>query len=225
MAGGAVTQTAGEGQAPVRDRYHAGLSREIVVAAAVDLLRTAGTSGFSLRRLAGGLGVDNMALYKHVRNKDDLLGAALADVFKDARPAEDGEWWQQVASIFTEHRRVIHAEPWALAVLLSHGTSSAEPWAGVDEALALLQPRLGAAGAARWMRWLAAYTNGFLLAEPEVSGATASDQIAAERPRVSAAAARNARTGSRDFTAGLQVLVDAMRAEGASREACAAPRT
>ena len=206
-----------QGGRATRERYHAGLSRDAVVDAAVDLLRADGAAAFSLRRLATVLGVDNMAVYKHVRNKDDLLGAALARVFRDARPAGEGPWWEQVARSFAEHRRVLHVEPWALAVLLSHGTSSAEPWAGVDEALALLHPHLGAAASARWMRWLAAYTNGFLLAEPELGGETSTERIDLERPRVSRAAARNARTGDQDFAAGLQILVTAMRAEAESR--------
>lgn len=205
----------GRGRAP-RDRYHAGLHRDAVVTAAVDMLRDGGLAGFSLRRLAGELGVDTMALYKHVRNRDDLLGAALARVFAAARPAGDGTWWEQVAGSFAEHRRVLRAEPWALAVVVQHGTSSAEPWAGVDEALALMEPRLGADGAARWARWLAAYTNGFVLAEAESAPAPGSP-LAAQRPRVAAAATRNAGAGDPDFAAGLDLLVAAMRAEASAQ--------
>ncbi len=211
------TTATGQPDGSRRREYHAGLTRQVVVAAAVDLLRAEGAAPFSLRRLAVQLDVDTMALYKHVRNKDDLLGAALALAFQDARPAGEGAWWEQVSSIFSEHRRVVHAEPWALTVLLSHGTTSAEPWAGVDEALALLQPHLGAAGAARWMRWLAAFTNGFLLAEPALTGAVEVERVRAAHPRVVEAAARNAQSGDSDFSSGLALLVEAMRAEGAAR--------
>ena len=158
-----------------------------------------------------------MALYKHVKNKDDLLGAALAHVFVVARPAGQGEWWEQACHTLREHRRVLRSEPWAFAVMIGQRTKSAEPWAGVDETLALLQPHLGPSGAARWMRLLAAYVNGFLLTEPEMLTPVDGTAVARERPRVGAAAARNAQSGDLDFEAGLAALAVAMRADARAR--------
>jgi AcrR family transcriptional regulator len=202
-----------------RESYHAGLSRDVVVRAAVDLLQRQGLSGFSLRRLAAELGVDSMALYTHVRNKDDLLGAAVAHAFQSARPAGEGEWWEQVRDTFREQRRVIRQQPWVLALMLRGSLDSSEPWAGVEQTLSLLRRHLGAAGAARWARFLAAFTNGFLLAEPDLVDAPEASQIEPRLPAVRDALARNARTGDRDFNLGLDLLVDAMRAEAAARPA------
>lgn len=196
-----------------RDTYHAGLSREAVVRAAVDLLQRQGLSGFSLRRLAGELGVDSMALYTYVRNKDDLLGATVAHAFRSARPAGEGEWWEQVKQTFREHRRVVREQPWVLAVMLGGSLESSEPWAGVEQTLALLRQHLGAAGAARWARFLAAFTNGFLLAEQDLVDGPEATQVEPRFPGVRDALSRNARTGDRDFELGLDVLVTAMRAE------------
>jgi TetR/AcrR family tetracycline transcriptional repressor len=200
-----------------RDTYHAGLSREIVVRAAVDLLRRQGLAGFSLRRLAGELGVDSMALYTHVRSKDDLLGAAVGHTFQSARPAGDGEWWEQVRDTFREHRRVIREQPWVLAVMLSGSLESSEPWAGVEQTLSLLRRHLGAAGAARWARFLAAFTNGFLLAEPDMVDGPDASQVEPRLTGVRDALARNARAGDSDFELGLDLLVTAMRAEATAR--------
>jgi len=200
-----------------RDTYHAGLSREAVVRAAVDLLQRQGLSGFSLRRLATELGVDSMALYTHVRNKDDLLGAAVGHAFQTARPAGDGEWWEQVRNTFREHRRVVREQPWVLAVMLGGSLDSSEPWAGVEQTLSLLRKHLGAAGAARWARFLAAFTNGFLLTEPDLVDGPDASQVEPRFPGVRDALARNARPGDRDFDLGLGILVDAMRAEAAAR--------
>jgi TetR/AcrR family transcriptional regulator, tetracycline repressor protein len=206
-----------------RGTYHAGLSREAVVRGAVDLLQRQGLGGFSLRRLAAELGVDSMALYSHVRNKDDLLGAAVGHAFSSARPAGDGEWWEQVRDTFREHRRVIREQPWVLAVMLSGSLESSEPWAGVEQTVALLRKHLGAAGAARWARFLAAFTNGFLLAEPDLVDSPEASQIEPRFPAVRDALARNARTGDKDFTLGLDLLVTAMRAEAAARPSLRTP--
>ena len=206
-----------------RKTYHAGLSREQVVAAAADLLQREGLAGLSLRRLGAEIGVDGMSLYSHVRNKDDLLGATVALAFRDARPAGEGEWWEQIASVLHEHRRVVRAHPWVLDIVLGHRVQSSEAWTGVEEALALLTEHLGAAGSARWFRLLVAFTNGFLLTERDVpvdgSEAEALEALGQQRPLVADAARRGMRAADRDFAAGLDALVSAMRADAAAHAA------
>ncbi len=54
------------------------LSRELILAAARELVGTEGLAALSLRRLAAGLGVTAPALYAYFGSKDELL-AALAD--------------------------------------------------------------------------------------------------------------------------------------------------
>ncbi|MEU7143683.1 TetR/AcrR family transcriptional regulator [Nocardia sp. NPDC046473] len=49
------------------------LSREAIVEAADQVLRSEGADGLSMRRLAKELGSTPMALYHHVRDKDELL--------------------------------------------------------------------------------------------------------------------------------------------------------
>jgi AcrR family transcriptional regulator len=186
------------------------------VAAAVDLLAREGFEGFSVRRLAGELDVDTMALYKHVRNKDDLLGAVVRSVFSTGGH-QDGEWWEQVATTYRQHRKVIREHPWVLAVMLSSTLESAEPWEMVDRLLALIEPHVGAEGSARWVRRLSAYTNGFLLSEADVVKPSDPSQVVARFPRIAAAAARNGLTADADFDEGLDVLVTAMRDEAAAR--------
>jgi AcrR family transcriptional regulator len=196
-----------------RDTYHAGLSRASVVSAAVERLQLGGLGGFSVRRLAADLGVDSMALYKHVRHKDDLLGAAMRQVFQDVSPRDGGEWWEQVQATYEEHRRVIREHPWVLSVMLGHSLESTEPWGGVEELLALLTKHLGPEGAARWARLLAAFTNGFLLTEPDLVDAPEEGRVGSDLPLVAQALGRNARSGDVDFAHGLQSLIAAMRAE------------
>ncbi len=59
------------GSSPVAERTP--LSRARVLQVAIDLADRDGIEGLSMRRLGQELGVDAMALYRHVRNKDDLL--------------------------------------------------------------------------------------------------------------------------------------------------------
>lgn len=52
------------------------LSRDRILEATLDLVDADGVGAFSMRRLAGELGVSAPTLYWHFRNRDDLLAAA-----------------------------------------------------------------------------------------------------------------------------------------------------
>ncbi|WP_277949954.1 TetR family transcriptional regulator [Bailinhaonella thermotolerans] len=70
------------------------LTRETVVERALDLADREGLDAVTIRRLAGELGVTPMALYWHVKNKDELL-LAMADHAIDlvAARSRPGEPW------------------------------------------------------------------------------------------------------------------------------------
>src|SRR3954468_17677062 len=66
------------------------LNRDRVLQAAVALADRAGIDAVSMRALAQDLGVVPMALYKHVRDKDELLDGmvdVLIDEFESPDPA------------------------------------------------------------------------------------------------------------------------------------------
>lgn len=54
-----------------------GLNRDVLAAAALDIVDAEGLGALSMRRLAARLGVDPMAAYRHVPNKAALLDAVL----------------------------------------------------------------------------------------------------------------------------------------------------
>ncbi|WP_020142830.1 TetR family transcriptional regulator [Terracoccus sp. 273MFTsu3.1] len=66
------------------------LSREQVVATAVDLLRRYGLGDLSMRRLARELGVAPGALYWHVANKQELLVEVADVLLAEIPPPADG---------------------------------------------------------------------------------------------------------------------------------------
>jgi len=72
------------------------LSRQRVAAAALELVEREGLERLTMRRLGADLNVEGMALYTHVRNKDDLLNAVADLVLEDLDVAFDpGRSWQE----------------------------------------------------------------------------------------------------------------------------------
>jgi AcrR family transcriptional regulator len=68
----------------ISDRtYHHGDLRAALVAAALDLLETAGEAALSLRAAARACGVSAMAPYRHFADTEDLLEAVAARGFED----------------------------------------------------------------------------------------------------------------------------------------------
>lgn len=75
------------------------LSREAIVERALEIADAEGIAAITIRRIAKEFGVTPMALYWHVANKDELLGA-MGDRFFDAveLPA-DGEWFERLRRV------------------------------------------------------------------------------------------------------------------------------
>ncbi|KAB7622661.1 TetR/AcrR family transcriptional regulator [Alkalilimnicola sp. S0819] len=65
-----------------RNRYHHGNLRAALIDAALDLLRTAGLEGLSLRAVARGAGVSQTAPYSHFSDKRALLAAVAETGFQ-----------------------------------------------------------------------------------------------------------------------------------------------
>ncbi len=66
------------------------LSRERIVAGAVELLDAHGVGGLTMRGLATHLGSGVMSLYWHVDNKEDVFELALDSCARLPRAAADG---------------------------------------------------------------------------------------------------------------------------------------
>lgn len=67
-----------------RARPKAGLSRERVLDAALDLVDREGVAALTMRKLGAELGVEAMTLYHHVGNKGELLAALVGRVVRRA---------------------------------------------------------------------------------------------------------------------------------------------
>jgi TetR/AcrR family transcriptional regulator, tetracycline repressor protein len=104
-ASGGSRGTAADG--PVR------LSRESIVDACIGLADREGIDAVTLRRLGAELGVDPTAVYRHFRDKDELLTAVadriLAGVLGGFRAS--GEWRRDLREVVLAARRGYLAHP------------------------------------------------------------------------------------------------------------------
>src|SRR3982074_2958742 len=74
------------------------LTRERVMAAAIELADRDGIESISMRKLAQELGVEAMSLYTHVRNKNDLLDGMADAVISQIPVSAEGADWKSATS-------------------------------------------------------------------------------------------------------------------------------
>lgn len=99
------------------------VSRQRALAEAVALADSEGLDAVSMRNLAARLGVVPMALYKHVANKDDLLGGMLDLLIAGYAAPEPGLTWPGTTrSRILAARRSLLAHPWARQVIETRTT-------------------------------------------------------------------------------------------------------
>jgi AcrR family transcriptional regulator len=92
---------------PVKRR---GITRDGVIARALDILEENGFDGLTMRRLAERLGIKAASLYNHVHDKNELL-ALMADAISAAIPDinPSGPWRREVERMSVEVRRTLMA--------------------------------------------------------------------------------------------------------------------
>jgi AcrR family transcriptional regulator len=145
------------------------LTRERVVTEALTVISADGAQALSMRALASRLGVVPGALYRHVRNKDQLhdliLDAVLAEV--DCRTDPALPWTGQAAALAHRLRAVLEDHPGIAALLKTRDPLGPASLALAEAFLASLQAG-GVPGrpAALAFRLIYDYTLGFALADP-----------------------------------------------------------
>ena len=99
--------------------HDATLSRDRIVATAVDLLDSEGVDGLTMRALADRLGSGVMSLYWHVANKDDVFDLALDSVleYREAPSGKDGGWREEAVHILEDWRARMLDHPWSASLL------------------------------------------------------------------------------------------------------------
>ncbi len=96
------------------------LTRQRVLAAAVELADAEGLKALSMRRLAKALGVEAMTLYYHVSNKAEMLNAIVDLVERQIDlPSGSDTWREGLRRVALSYREVHRAHPWAATMALS----------------------------------------------------------------------------------------------------------
>ena len=94
------------------------MNRDRVVQAAVGLSDEGGLDHLSMRKLAEGLDVVPMALYKHMANKEDLLDAMVDVVFGEAEFSGEGADLKTVMRRrAVAMREALLRHPWAIGLM------------------------------------------------------------------------------------------------------------
>jgi AcrR family transcriptional regulator len=98
------------------------ITREDIIRAAIKTIMTSGYEDMTIRSLAARLGVAPMSLYRHIRDKDDLLDEVVDRLLAQAwRPsAAEDDWQAWVIEAAAQMRAFLVSQPAALHVYLSH---------------------------------------------------------------------------------------------------------
>ena len=183
------------------------LSRAQVIEAAIDMVRSGDYHEMTLRSLAERLGVGTMSLYRHVRDKDDILDE-VADRLLEAvwRPRLNPSNWRAWLSNAAERlRNLLVSEPAALHVYLHHPVVSPAAIARMEAMLEVLRGAgLDEGGARRAYAAVHTYTVGFAALQASRQGWVVPEE------GVSSALARQLAgyTTSRQFAEGLGYLLE-----------------
>ncbi|MDX6623006.1 MAG: hypothetical protein QOE75_938 [Solirubrobacterales bacterium] len=145
------------------------LTRERILDTALRVVDADGLGALTMRRLADELGVDPMAIYRHLPGKQALVAALVGRAFSDLRlPAAAGRPWQdRVRAFAAAYRALARAHP---NLVLQIVTDAAAASAAALEASEELYAALEAAGLppssiVRANNLIVDYLNGFALAE------------------------------------------------------------
>ena len=96
------------------------LSRERVLRAAIAHADAGGTETLTMRKLAQGLGVAPMALYRHVANKDDMMDGIVDLIFSEIDlPSSEADWKTAMRQRAISAREVLSVHPWAIGLMES----------------------------------------------------------------------------------------------------------
>ena len=148
---------------------HRGLTRAAIVRRALKIGETEGLDAVSLRRLASEFGVTPMALYRHVRDKQDLTNA-MAELTMEGLDLTVGfrasmSWTDQVRRAMLNFRDQIDERPLALQLQIAYGGDNlAAFWRPVEDVLGiLLSARFKPRDAAKLIRIVTNLLAGYLL--------------------------------------------------------------
>ncbi len=181
------------------------ISRDAIVAAALDLLDREGLTALSMRRLADELGTGAASLYWHVGSKDGLLDLVFDEVIGEGKvPDPDPDRWQdQLKQVARDQRAASLRHPWLVRVSIGRIPMGPNALRYSERILAILRagglpPHLAVQG----YLLLIATINGFTIDE---TGVDDSADPAANTSLTDPESRQRAAAVARDYIASLPV--------------------
>ena len=156
------------------------LNRQMVVAAALGIVDRDGVGGLTMRALGRELGVDPMAAYYHVPNKEAILDGVVEAVWAQLELPEpsDDSWQSQLAEVARSIRTTLSRHPNALPIMATRPNLSTPGFKVVDHTLGiLLDAGLPAKEALEFVNAAAEFLLGHALAETSTTLPPGDDQI------------------------------------------------
>ncbi|HEY3010510.1 MAG TPA: TetR/AcrR family transcriptional regulator C-terminal domain-containing protein [Micromonosporaceae bacterium] len=96
------------------------ITRDVVLAAALEIIDRDGVDALSMRRLARALGRDPMILYRHAPNKAALLDGVAETVLAQLKvDCTDRDWAAQLRTVARDYRRLALAHPHVVPLLVT----------------------------------------------------------------------------------------------------------
>ncbi len=143
------------------------LSRERVLRAAVAVADASGIGALTMRRLGQELGVEAMSIYKHVANKDEILGGIAELVVSEIHLPSAGEDWRDAMRRRSISARAVFARhPWATSLVQSRTNPGPAVLRYMDAAIGSLRGGgFSVAAAAHALALVDSYVYGFALQE------------------------------------------------------------
>jgi TetR/AcrR family transcriptional regulator, tetracycline repressor protein len=117
-----------------------GLNRDAVIERAMTLADVEGLDAVTIRRLGQEFGVTPMALYWHVKNKDELLDAMGDALYADLHvpAADDAPWPERLRAVLEQLVAALRRHPGSLSLAYRRVLTSPAGLAVTEYALALL---------------------------------------------------------------------------------------
>ena len=96
------------------------ITREVVLAAALEIIDRDGADALSMRRLAAALDRDAMIVYRHAANKAALLDGVAEIVLAQLKvDSADPDWAGQLRAVARDYRRLALAHPHVVPLLVT----------------------------------------------------------------------------------------------------------
>jgi AcrR family transcriptional regulator len=142
-------------------------TRDDVLTAAREILDEGGVGALTMANVASRVGFTTMAVYRHVRNREDLLEGVLDLVLGEIGHADPrADWLDGVERWMRDVRAHLVAHPWA-ATMLGTSTTMTAAWTSTVGVLKdhLTRSSLSARARARAIVWVTRVTMGIVIQE------------------------------------------------------------